>query len=145
MRNVALAMDGPLREGVGVPIEVEYRDDGAGVRMTGRGVVTGAEIQAANAEVYTEERLRIQRYQLCDFTRVERFDVSGEEVRVLAAQDEAAARLNPGLIIVIVGERDVIFGLGRMWQALTSPSKLTTRVFRTVEEAEDWIRSELSG
>jgi hypothetical protein len=127
-----------------MPVQIDYREDGAGVVMTGVGTVTMQELWAANVEVYSFANVHRQRYQLVDCTRVEGFDITLLDIRRLAAQDRAAAAANPNLIIAVVGVTDVIYGLGRMWEALVGGEGPRTRVFRTIDDAEAWIEAERS-
>lgn len=127
-----------------MPVELEYVDDGAGVLMNGSGIVTGRELYAANAEIYSDQHVFDQRYQIVDFTNAERFDISAEDVRELAAQDCAGAERNPNIVVAIAGESDLIFGLARMWEAHVNESPLRTCVFRTVDEARQWIGAVLN-
>ena len=51
----------------------------------------------------------------------------------------AAAKINPEMIIAVVGKKDLAFGLLRMWQVYTKEASLETSVFRELEEAKVWI------
>jgi len=39
----------------------------------------------------------------------------------------------------VIAPSDLIYGLSRMYSALTSGYEVTTRVFRSAEEADDWL------
>ena len=83
--------DGPRRFGTArMPIHIETANRGRGVTMTGSGVVTGADLIDANSQIYAEERVDLQREQLFDMTGIERFDVSTEDLQIVAAQDRRA-------------------------------------------------------
>ena len=41
--------------------------------------------------------------------------------------------------IPVVGKRDVVYGLARMWETPVDEANITARIFRTREEADDWI------
>jgi len=127
-----------------MPVELEYIDDGAGVLWTGKGVVTGRELYAANAEIYSDQHVYAQRYQIVDLTNAERFDVSADDVRELAVQDREGAAKNPNIVVAIAGESDLVFGLARLWEAHVHKSPLQTRVFRTVDEARQWVDTALN-
>lgn len=123
-----------------MPVELRYEDGGAGVRFICTGIVSGDEMLAANEEVYSPDRLEALRYHLTDFTGAESFNFPKDVVRQIAFQDEKAAETNPNLIMAVAGDRDLIFGLSRMWQAFVGEEHVKTHVFRTVAEAEAWIK-----
>lgn len=127
-------------------MSLEYRDEGRGVVFRCTGVVTEADLLAANAEIYGETRLRRLGYQLIDFSRAERVDVSPDGVRALARQDARAARERPDLIVVVVPVSELGFGMSRMWagHVESSGERLTPHVARTVEEAEAWLAEQTS-
>ena len=122
-----------------MPIKLEYIEDGVGVLMIGTGVVSGEDIRLANEEIYSEERIDRQEYQLVDWTGVDKFDVTRHDMETLAEQDRVAALRNPGILISSAGDRDVIFGLVRMWEEFVHGTTLKTHVSRTLPEARAWI------
>ncbi|MBW2578353.1 MAG: hypothetical protein JRE38_09830 [Deltaproteobacteria bacterium] len=126
-----------------MPIELQYRDAGSGVVFVCTGVVTADEFTRANEEVYSEESLDRLQYQLIDFSDTEHLESSLEDTRKNATVDTAAANQNRNLIIAVAGSDDLTFGISRMWQALTSNSNLRTGIFRSVPDAEHWIKETL--
>ena len=122
-----------------MPIQLIYEPDGVGVVFKGTGIVDGAEIQRCNDQIYAPERILQLRSQLCDFCEVTKFNLSDDDMRLLAAQDRAAAAQNPNLAIAIVGNNDLMFGLAKMWEVFVSEASLKAKVFRTLQEARDWL------
>jgi len=124
-----------------MPIRLEFRDAGRGVVMVGVGVVTEADLLAANATIYSDATLSKLRYQLVDLSRTERVEVSPEGVRSLAQQDSEAARKRPDLVVVVVPATDLGYGMSRMWagHVESDGERITPHVARTLEEAEAWI------
>jgi len=128
-----------------MPIELQYRDADSGVVFVCTGVVTADEFTRANEEIYSEESLDRLQYQLIDFTATEHLESSLEDTRKNATLDAAAANQSRSLIIAVAGPDDLTFGISRMWQALTSDSNLRTRIFRSLPDAERWIKETLQG
>ena len=126
-----------------MPIELQYRDAGSGVVFVCTGVVTAADFSRANEEVYSEESLDHLQYQLIDFTATEHLEVSLEEIRDFAAVDMTAASQSQSLIIAGAGSDDLTFGISRMWQAFASDSNIRSGIFRSVPDAEYWIKETL--
>lgn len=126
-----------------MPIELQYRDAGSGVIFVCTGVVTAADFNKANEEIYSAESLDRLQYQLIDFTATEHLDVSFEEIREFAEVDMTAASQGQNLIIAVAGPDDLTFGISRMWQAFASDSKIRSGIFRSVPDAERWIKETL--
>ena len=122
-----------------MPIQLIYEQDGVSVVVKGSGIVDAAEIQRCNEQMYTADRIHKLRSQLYDFCDVTKFDLSSEDMRMLAEQDKAAASQNPNLAIAIVGNDDLMFGLAKMWEVFVSEASLKANVFRTHREAREWL------
>jgi hypothetical protein len=123
-----------------MPVSVEKLEDG-GYLVTGSGAVTGEEIADANDRMYTSpEAIEEIKYQLCDMSGVHDGDVSTDAVRRIVAQDEMAAKHNPGMVMALVANDELVYGLMRMWEGFMSGSAMETMVFKSVEEAEQWLR-----
>jgi len=128
-----------------IPIGITYLDDGAGVVFTGSGVVTGAEIRAANAEIFSRD-LAARPYQYClfDANGLTGMNVSADGVRAIAGQDISAARQMPVVVVAIYANSDLSFGLARMWESLVAQSGWTTGVFRDRAAAVAWLKKEVA-
>jgi hypothetical protein len=127
-----------------MPVEIKYFNDGYGIELVGKGVVTGQEIYDANIIVYSGDTLLKQKYQIINFANVEKLDVSQEEAVRLANQDIEASRTNPNIVIAVVAALNHAFGLGRMWEAHVNKSDFETMVFRRREEAVAWINKKIA-
>jgi len=126
-----------------MPIQIKYIDGGIGVEFIGSGVVTGADIIAANKEIYRNENFSRQRYQIVDRTKCTEYRVSHEEIRIIAEQDKAASKTNPNIIVSLISTTDLQYGLSRMYQAYVGDSGFLTEIFRDRKSAEEWIEEQL--
>ncbi len=125
-----------------MPISVTNIDNG-GVLLKGEGVVSGTDIKQANEIIYSPEKIQKIQYQLWDYTNVSKFNVSNEEVIILAQQDIEAAEINPKMFVAAVGKEDLVYGLIRMWEAHVDFSSIETMAFRIIEDAEKWIAEKI--
>ena len=125
-----------------MPIQLIYEHDGISIVVKGTGIVDAAEIHRCNDQIYAPDRIQQLRSQLCDFREVTRFDLSSDDMQLLATQDKAAATQNPDLAIAIVGNDDLMFGLAKMWEVFVSEASLRANVFRTIKEARDWLEEQ---
>jgi len=124
--------------------KIIYLEDN-GVVLKFSGILSWKDIHDANEKIYaTSEKIRSIHYQIADFTDVERTDITSAQVRKLAEQDANAARINPDMILAIVGSDDLIYGLARMWEAYASDASFEKAVFRYLDDAKKWINQKVS-
>ena len=129
-----------------MPIETRYIADGTGFEMIGKGHITGKEICDALEEIYTSEKLPQQKFQIWHFTEVDNFDFPKHEFDRMVRLDANASQSNPNIIIAVVGEEDLIFGMSRMWEAhmQIEDAGFETMTFRQRAEADAWISMKLT-
>jgi hypothetical protein len=126
-----------------MPIQIKYVDEGIGVEFIGLGVVTGADIIAANKEIYRNENFHRQRYQIVDRTYCTKYEVSHKEIIIIAEQDKAAAITNPNIVIALISTSPLQYGISRMYQAYVGDEGFLTEVFQDRKSAEKWIEEQL--
>ena len=126
-----------------MPMSITYLGDG-GIIARGEGVVAGSEIKEVNDIIYeSPEKSKKILYQICDLTNVSDISISTSEIEDLSIQDKKASEFNPNMFIALVGKKDLIFGLSRMWEAFANNSPFDSMVFRKMEDAQEWIRGKL--
>jgi len=125
-----------------MPIETHILQDGMGRLWVCRGVLTGKELIANNERVLSSESYRGVRWLLIDETDT-KMDISPDEIRAIRRQDDRLAAVLPELVTAIVVPYDHGFGMTRMWEMLTERPGWSTRAFRTLPEAETWLRQEV--
>ena len=130
-----------------MPIEIRHIDEGVGIEMIGKGRVTGKEICDALNEIYSSEMLPRQKYQIWCFTEVKDFDFPKEDFDRMVSQDAKASQTNPSIVVAVVGEKDLIFGISRMWETHMEIKEtgFETMTFRKREDADAWISSRING
>lgn len=109
-----------------------------GVIWTYWGVVSGEDILRSNQEIYGDERFDRMTFQIVDLTRVERFDVSHDDMLVMAANDRAAALTNPRVKVAVVTTSEVTRQLSLVYELENRSSSWEQRTFATVAEARAW-------
>ena len=126
-----------------MPIERKHLD-GGGSLFVGTGTLTGTDILTAiNAVHQTEEKTRAVIFQIGDFRLVEKVEISTEDVKRISERDKLTASINPNLISAVVAEKNIVFGMSRMWQAYTDEASVVTAVFRSMDEAEIWVAEQI--
>ena len=128
-----------------MPIEMRDVADGVGVIITGRGMIAERQWLDSYIEHLTqdENKFRIYRYSLADYTAATDIDVSNDAIHTIVEYCRRASKINPKPIVAIVANQDLAFGLARMWEILVDAVDWETMVFRKREDAEAWIEKQV--
>ncbi|HEY2806887.1 MAG TPA: hypothetical protein VGI92_13600 [Gemmatimonadales bacterium] len=118
----------------------EFFADGATIRFGGR--TTGAEVLEAKRKFFGHKFEKNPVYVLCDFTHVEKLEVSADDIERIVSQDLRAAHKNPALAEVIIAPEPHQFGLARMWEQQVTDERPHTHVTKTREGAIQWLKEQ---
>lgn len=123
-------------------IELKVTDDEQGVVLTYSGFISDGEYREAMLAHFAEppESFQRYRYSISDFLAISEIDIETDTIALIAGQTAAAAEKNPDVVVAMVADKDLYFGLSRMWASMAEPLPWDMRVFRTREEADDWVR-----
>jgi hypothetical protein len=117
-------------------IQINYLDDGIGIEIVASGIVTGEEIIQAHKEIYNDENLSKQKYQIIDRTHCTKYQVYSEAIEAISEIDNKASEANPNIIIAIVSPTSLQFGMTRMWQAYIKDDCFVTKIFTNRKSAD---------
>jgi len=124
-----------------MPITIKSLDSGLGISFTGNGIVTGEDLINATRKIFSsEESIRKSRYGLLDFSKIEWFNATSAELKIVTDMDTRAAQINPDLIITIVTEESSAYGISQIWKAYMDETNWESKIFRSRAEAEAWIK-----
>ena len=125
-----------------MPYEINIEGNGTKIITRYYGVLTISDIFAALEERFSDvERTRKCRIFLSDFTDVTETRLGDLDVRSLTVNYKEASSDNPDVIAVAVVPRDLLYGLGRMWEVYVESTDIPWKVeiVRTREEAQALI------
>jgi hypothetical protein len=127
-----------------MPIEVEVLQDGMGLLLICRGNIPGKEkIEIMDRLLASPESVNRLRYIVIDQADAV-LDLSTQDLRILAVQGKCLAKLTPaGVVVAIIAPRAVDYGMARMWQVLVEETGWETRVFRSFDDADSWLRQRI--
>ena len=124
-----------------MPVQVQTLDGGLGLYFYPVGVLTVKEVLPALD--IPENILRAARYSLIDMAGIQATDLTGAHVRRIVARDRENVSTNPDIVQAFLAPKELPFGLGRMYSALSEPGGWPTAAFRHRMDAEQWIREEV--
>jgi hypothetical protein len=117
----------------------EIHDEGGFYFARFFGVMDRTDLDGAMLEIERLEDIKIQD-RLTDLSALERIDVGFEEVFALAMK--RAQRPIPAPIrSALVAGKPVQFGFARMFQMLNDNPRVLIRIFGSLPEAQQWLRS----
>lgn len=121
-----------------MPFEISDEGNFHSARLFG--VLDRADLNAVMNEVVRLEDEGVLRDRLTDLTALDRIDVGFEEVFALAA-NHAERNVPAPIRSALVANRPVQFGFARMFQMLNDNPRIQIRIFRNLEEAQQWLDS----
>ncbi len=127
-----------------MPIEIQYTEDKIGVVFSAVGRVTGEEIMVAQERIFDSEHFPHLKYWIVDRSRCTDYAVSTDEVWQIADRSNRAAERNPQMLMALVSESDLQFGVSRMYEAHIDTNGFKTMTFHDRKTAEQWIEKELA-
>jgi hypothetical protein len=124
-----------------VPFISQVLDGGRGVLATAQGDVDDRVYLAGIREhLELAGGLPGCRFSLADFAGAARVEVSTAAIRQVAEMVSAAGRQRPDFLLAKVGDRDLVYGLVRMFQSYAADLPWEMQLFRQRSEAEGWLR-----
>jgi hypothetical protein len=128
-----------------MPVDLEFIHRGVGLLYLCDDPLTGREMSEANERLLASpEEVRGVRFALVDMRRITALEASTDELRAFAEQDRRiAAFASTGLLVAVVAEQLLAYGLTRMWEAFAIEIGWETQAFRAGAAAEAWIRTRL--
>lgn len=118
----------------------EIRDEGGFYSARLFGVLDRTDLDAVSLAVDQMEDAGLMKDRLTDLTGLDRIDVGFEEVFALAHR-RALRPIPVPVRSALVASKPVQFGFARMFQMLNDNPRIQIRVFGTLTEAEQWLRS----
>ena len=121
-----------------MPYELTW--EAAGVVFRFSGIVSDDDLVASNDEIYASLRFPEMRYQIVDFSTIDKFDVSAGAVRVVADLDRKASEINPDVRVAIITSETFMRGMSRMYAGSHEAAGGTwaTEVFEREDKARAW-------
>jgi len=116
----------------------EYKSNG--VIVWHSGVVAGADLIAANMEVFSHKYDDGLLFQLLDFSNADELRVLPGEIRTLAEMDRGRVK-DTGQFACVVAPTSTLFGFSRQWSIQAEEDGFQTHVARSMDEAIAWFES----
>jgi hypothetical protein len=118
-----------------MPVDYRIDKENSVVFAIASGKVTAEEILTGRSHMADDPSFSPNMKQLIDMVGVIEVAFTTKDLRVAAACDP----FGPGSKRALVGDRDVTYGMARMYEALSDRPGVTAQVFRDIGEACEWL------
>ena len=109
------------------------------VRTTATGILTDRDVLTHKKVLAADPRFRPGMRELSDVRGVTDLRVTSAGVHAMVAADAAHTVQSGAHQLAIVAGHDVVFGMARMYQTLTESTVSKVAVFRSQEDAIEWL------
>lgn len=123
-----------------MPYSVEWLRQG--IIWTFFGIVTSEEALRSNQELYGDPRFDNTRFQLADFSTVEKVEFTVSDVKRIAYLDRAAALTNGNLRVAIIADQSILEDYMLTYAKFAPRNAWKVKLFQTREEACGWLEAE---
>ena len=76
---------------------------------------------------------------LCDYSRIENFDVTSQDIDDITEWQTSIDALIGNGRCAVVASKDSVFGMNRMWEIFSSERSQQICVFRQINDAVLWL------
>jgi hypothetical protein len=126
-------------------VQLEFVQEGLGVIFRCRGEVNVQQFVDANRQLMaTNAEIKKLKFAIGDLIGMDPMYVAPSEMEKIVQQNHQIAALLPeGVIVALLAEQNVVYGLARMWEAFVAGINWETQSFRAEDEARAWLRTRL--
>jgi hypothetical protein len=128
-----------------MPIEVFELDGGIGNLIRAQGLLSSEEYLDCLKKHLSKDQAVMEKYlySLSDYTAVTDINITTDDVILIAELCSRAGQFNRHAVVAVAAETDLGYGLSRMWESLCADTEWDIRVFRTLQEARQWIQQKV--
>jgi hypothetical protein len=115
--------------------------DKIGVYVKFRGVVTAQDLIDANNYVISNANFESINYQIFDFLHIDDFNVSSNDITLVAMIDKSQSESVDEMKIAILTQNDYVKEINLKYDQYMTGSKWETKIFGTIKSAKAWVKS----
>jgi len=101
--------------------------------------ISGEEVLTSNLTIQGDPRFDDIRYVINDFTQIVDFEVSGADINIIAATDNAAAISNPSIKIAIVSTHDPLLAWIKHYCEIMKDAPFECKIFDNINDTYKWV------
>jgi hypothetical protein len=122
-----------------MPIAYDIVEDQQLVIAKGSGVIVAGEILSHMNTLAADKRYVAPMKKLVDYREVQHLNLSEHDARDIARRRKELAKIFHDERCAFVSPADAVFAATRVHESLVNVTDTNTAVFRTLENAENWL------
>ena len=128
-----------------MPVEYEFLDKNKGVLIRGYGHVEGVDMIKAMQEIFNdEETIKSFKYGIVDYSEVDNFNISHDQIFSLSMIHIDASKLNPNIVVGFAINKPLIYGLVRIWMVYANMTGWTVNIKKDLPAIQKWVNESVS-
>ena len=126
-----------------MPVDYKFTEEKQGVMIAASGHVLGEDLIITMEQIFKDDNLtRNYKYGICDFSRIEKFDISHDQIFLMSKIHLRAAKLNRKITVGFAINKPFIYGLVGMWMVAATMTGWKVHVESDFEEIKYWINKQ---
>ena len=122
-----------------MPINYKINKEQRLISAVGSGVITAKDVIDHLESLASDEKYIAPMKKIVDYRNIENIIISQDEATIIASRKKEYIKSFAGEKCAFVSPGDLTFGKSRVHQALVDSADINTHVFRTMEEAKEWL------
>ena len=125
-------------------VDFQHIDDKRGVLISAVGDVLGKDLVAAMKIIFSEEdTIKKYKFGICDFSRIEKFDISKNEIFSLSKIHVKASKVNSNIIVGFAINKPVVYGLVGIWMISATMTGWKVHIEYDLPSIKNWVEKNL--
>ena len=120
-----------------MPYHIIWEEEGVTIKFTRS--ASAKEVMAIDDLIYAHPLFDRMKYQIFDFTGIDAFNFTSEEMIVIGSLDKSASRWNTQMKVAIISTSESFLKSLEYYEKKITGSPWITRVFDNMEEARRWV------
>ena len=96
------------------------------------------DIYEADNIIYGDPRFDNMKYQIADFSKLEKFELTEEEVQIIAALDKSSSRWNNEIKLAVVTSDSYLIERIKPYIESMQDTNWSIKIFKNIFEAKKW-------
>ena len=126
-----------------MPIKYDIIEEQKLILATGSGIVTANDVISHLDSLATANQYIAPMKKLVDYRTIESISISPNDASIIARKKKELSKYFSGEKCAFVSPGDLTYGSARVHQALVDSADFNTEVFRSIEEAQEWLEVKL--
>lgn len=126
-------------------VDYKYLNNSQGVLISAYGIAEGADLVNNMENIFKDPNsVKNYKYGICDFSAIEKFNISHNEIFALSKIHIKASKLNPQISVGFAISSPTVYGLVRIWTVYAETTGWTLKIKKDLPSIKKWIEETLA-